>query len=451
MHIRVFGLSVGSLFLGLALPGCVVESDGGYQLAIQQGAKKPAAKLAEPRFRVVEKVEHGRLEDHDGLQVLRLWGTPTERGLAHARLLGREIVEMGQRELAARFARKKDSLQRARVALPAIVKFPKDVGEEIKALFAGIQQLGVDLHMTTFGRDLDLLDLEMINAMDILTVMGCSGATLWDDQVEGGGVLTGRNFDWKLTGPYMVDRCILLVQHPHEGKAFASIAWPGYVGVVTGINEDGVATFLHVGNSKADSMPLPGCIPTAMAARETLRDSDVSDAYEAASEFLRETSAPRGYLTRVVLPTSVAGQPARVFEADRARVSWREPAPYCVVTNHFLSRKGERRVSKDSRHRRQGILAEIDKTLADGGKATVADMWSYLRSVDRGIAAARKYKRPKRAALRAGTLHSLVFRNDPWVFELGIGEFDATEGITAATRSGRRYCLARDQVFAQPN
>ena len=381
MHIRAFVPFLGFLVVGLTV-GCV-------QTELVELPESQAG-TASQSFRVIETVPNGRIEDHGGLQVLRLWGSPKERGTAHATLLGPEIVAMGRGELTARFTKKKDLLKRARLALPAIVKFPKDVRAEIKALFQGLQNSGADMRMPAFGRDMDLLDLEMINAMDILAMMGCSGMTLWDEQVEGGGVLTGRNFDWRLTGPYMVDRCMLLVQHPDEGKSFASVAWPGYVGVVTGVNEDGIAIFLHVGNSGGKALPLPGSMPTAMAARETLRDTDVSDAYEAAGEFLRETSAPRGYLTRVVLPTSADGQPARVFEVDRSRVTWRSPAPHCVVTNHFLSRKNGLKVSADSRQRRQSLLADLQATLQDGGKATVADMWRYLSGVDRGIDAARR-------------------------------------------------------------
>jgi hypothetical protein len=441
MHIRVFAPFFGCLVVGLAAGGCQIAPTGPRETQVAS---------ASHASRVTKAVPHGRIEDHDGLQVLRLWGTPVERGRAHAALLGPEIVAMGRGELAARFTKKKDLLKRARRALPAIVKFPKDVRAEIKALFQGLQDSGTDMRMPVFGREMDLLDLEMINAMDILAMMGCSGITLWDEQVEGGGVLTGRNFDWRLTGPYMVDRCMLLVQHPHEGKSFASVAWPGYVGVVTGVNEDGIAIFLHVGNSGGKALPLPGSMPTAMAARETLRDTDVSDAYEAAGEFLRETSAPRGYLTRVVLPTSAEGQPARVFEVDRSKVTWRSAAPHCVVTNHFLSRKNGLKISADSRQRRQSLLADLQATLQGGGKATVTDMWRYLRSVDRGIDAARRLKKRSKRARRSGTLHSLVFRNDPWVFELRIGEFDKAVGITAATRSGRHYRLTRAQIFTPP-
>lgn len=443
MRIRVFGWSFGLAFAGMILVCCeaeVREARSGPIAVIvpdpaDRPADKPAAETVDPTYRVVAEVEHGRVEDHRGLRVLRLWGTPAERGAAHAELLADEILELARKELSARFAERPKLLNKARLLLPSLVKYPKNVGAEIKALFAGLEGHAGGLALAEFGRDLDLLDLQLINAMDILAVMGCSGMTLWGDQVEGGGVLTGRNFDWRLTGDYMVDSALLIVQHPADGKAFAAVSWPGYVGAVTGVNEDGVATFLHVGNSERGDLPVPGRMPTAVAAREILRDSEVSDAFEAAHEFLRETSAPAGYLTRVVLPRIGKGQPARVFEADRTRVTWRAEASHCVVTNHFLSRKGERNVSTDSKVRRQALLVAIGKSLEGGGKASVADVWTYLASVDRGGA-------------NFGTLHSLVFRNDPWVFELAIAEFDAATGVKPATRSTRRYRLPRAQVFA---
>ena len=47
-----------------------------------------------------------------------------------------------------------------------------------------------------------------------------------------------------------------------------------------------------------------------------------------------------------------------------------------------------------------------------------------------------------------GTLHSLVFRHEPWCFELRIATWDNERGIVPATASSRRFALSREQVFA---
>ena len=46
-----------------------------------------------------------------------------------------------------------------------------------------------------------------------------------------------------------------------------------------------------------------------------------------------------------------------------------------------------------------------------------------------------------------GTLHSLVFRHDPWCFELRVAEWDHERGLVAAPVSRRRFALPRRAVF----
>ena len=50
--------------------------------------------LASPLLAAEKAAEHGRLFEVDGVRVLRLWGTPHERGVAHGTLVGREIVDV---------------------------------------------------------------------------------------------------------------------------------------------------------------------------------------------------------------------------------------------------------------------------------------------------------------------------------------------------------------------
>ncbi|MHC4899093.1 MAG: hypothetical protein ACYTGW_18525, partial [Planctomycetota bacterium] len=48
-------------------------------------------------WKVLEKVANGRIEDHGGLRVVHLWGTPEQRGRAHAEMLGAEIAMLMRR------------------------------------------------------------------------------------------------------------------------------------------------------------------------------------------------------------------------------------------------------------------------------------------------------------------------------------------------------------------
>ncbi|MBL8723205.1 MAG: hypothetical protein JNK49_04125 [Planctomycetes bacterium] len=386
-----------------------------------------------------ERAVHGRVERLGDLTLLRVWGTPAERGFAHGKLLATEIARVAVGEFVARFGSKPALLDMARKSVERLIEYPEEVQAELDGLFDGLQASGVDLQMPALKRSFDRTDLAVANALDVFGLMGCSGFTLWGDQVEGGGVLTARNFDWPLTGAHLLDGTMLLVEHRGAGKAVCAVTWPGYLGAVTGINRDGAAAFLHVGTGRISMTPRPGSWPTAIAARELLAVVDVGTpktAWQQAEQLLGNTSPPAGFMTRVVLPGAPAGEaPAVVFETDVAKcVRAATPDGLCVTTNHFTTRDDGRPASKDSLERTALIKQRLGDCLAGESKVVKpADAWQALASVQRGNQ-------------RFGTLHALVFRHEPWCFELRVGE-PGEKGCVPAPSSRRQYRLTREQVF----
>ncbi|GAB4142884.1 MAG: hypothetical protein Fur0037_10270 [Planctomycetota bacterium] len=379
-----------------------------------------------------------RIERRGELSILHVRGSFAERGFDHGKLLGREVAAVVRAEFEARFARAPRLLELARASLPRLIEFPGDVEAEIEGLHRGLLASGADLSMPELGREIDLLDLKVANALDVLGLMACSGFTLHGEQVEGGGVLSGRNFDWPFTGPHMIDHALVLVEHGEDG-ATASVTWPGYVGAVTGVNDEGVAVFLHVGTGKITRSPEPDSWPTAAAAAEILRTvrAPYGDDPDRCLSLLGYTSPPIGFITRVAFPEALPdGSFVAVFEADRNRVVRAPAQAIPVTTNHFIAHGG-RRASRDSTDREKAIRSGIGRCLSVGDhRVSLAEAWDLLRSVDRG---------GKHAF---GTLHALVFRPDPWYFELRLAEW-RDGALIPATRSERRYRLARADLFGE--
>lgn len=420
-----------SLAVGLLLAGGAPRL--GAQGATPVVAASVAAAAPAPKI-------HGRIEDlGNGLRLLRVWGTPHERGYAHGHLLGEQVAAIATAEFQARFARKQPLLQQARAAVGRLIEYPDDVQQELAGLFAGLQQRGVDLDMPELGRRFDFTDLCIANALDVFGLMGCSGFTAWGEQVDGGGVLTGRNFDWPLSGAHLVDGTILLVEHLPDGHAVASVTWPGYVATVTGVSSAGVTAFLHTGSGRISYTPEPSSWPTAVAARailERVRPSLGKEAFPLALELLSNTSPPAGYLTRVILPAAPAGDvPVGLFETDTRRCVRAKLDGPSIVTNHFQGRDDGREAAKDSLDRHATLRGCLGDCLQHGDqKLDVAEAWTLLQRVERG---------GKRAF---GTLHALVFRHEPWCFELRIGQ-QTDAGLAAAPGGGRRFALTREQLF----
>jgi hypothetical protein len=404
-------------------------------------AAAPAATEAATKPTILRRVDHGRVEQHGDLVLVRTWGTPEQRGRAHGLLMANEVAAAIVQEFSARYGNNPKVLEYARRSLPRMIAFPEFVQQEIDGLWQGLVESKVELKVDGLGRAFDRTDLRIVNALDVLALLGCSGFTVWGDQVLGGGVLTARNFDWPLTGPHLLQHTVLVVQHDENGRASASVGWPGYVGTVTGVGSDGVAAFLHVGSASISVVPQPEAWPSAAALRSILHagthGGDAGKVFAFARQELENTSPPIGYLTHVVLPFVPAdGAPLGVFETDvKSCVQGEVGKGPFVLTNHFRTRKDGRDAGSDSEKRERQLDTSLGKYLATGDKVTsVEETWDALHLVCRG---GRSF----------GTLHSLVFRHEPWCFELRIAE-PGEKGLVAAPVSTRRYALSRQQVFA---
>jgi hypothetical protein len=160
--------------------------------------------------------------------------------------------------------------------------------------------------------------------------------------------------------------------------------------------------------------------------------------FKKCQELLEYTSPPAGYITRVVFPRVPDGDvPIGVFETDRDKVVRATVDRPVVTTNHFVGRSDGRTKSKDSAGREEILQKDIATCLASGDhKVSPQEGWDMLQSVDRG------------GKIRFGTLHSLVFRAEPWFFELRVAEVKDGQ-LVPATRSSRRFPLARDELFAK--
>lgn len=378
---------------------------------------------------------HGRLDVHQGVRVLRLWGTPEQRGHAHGWLCADDICRIMRLEFAARFAARPELLALARGALPRLIEYPERIDRELRALWRGVLDRGSSRDMPQLGREFDELDLRVANALDVFGLLGCSSFAVWGERAAGGGVLTARNFDWPLTGPHMLDDTLLIVQHPDDGCASAAVAWPGYVGAVTGISEVGTAAFLHVGSGRL-ALPESDSWPSAVATRMILELAGTD--LEQAARMLDYTSPPVGFLTHLALPRAEGAVPpfAR-FEVDTDRVVLGAvPAQPSVVTNHFRERRDGRPASADSAGREQSLRSGIAACFAAGDHVVdVAEAWRMLQSVE--VSGRRGF----------GTLHAVVFRHDPWYFELRVAEPGSEGRLVGAASSSRRIRFERAELF----
>lgn len=201
---------------------------------------------------VKERVARGRLEKigqgDDEIGVLYLKGAPYEMGFQHGELLKEDVKSCieGILDYCYRYA-EEQGLDRSgsdffldeayRKMEPYI---PKDYREEMMGLADGS---GVPLKM-----------IHRIHAVPGLDETSCSALAAFGKATLDGNLYQLRILDYSLEFGVQNYPTISVYQ-PNEGNPFVSIGWAGFIGVLSGMNEEGVAVSQMGGGNPKDESP----------------------------------------------------------------------------------------------------------------------------------------------------------------------------------------------------
>lgn len=117
-----------------------------------------------------------------------------------------------------------------------------------------------------------LVDMGKIN-------VGCTSAALWGDNTPDNKLLVGRNLDFYFSDAFAENKLILFMK-PDKGIPFVSVSWPGFLGVVSGMNKEGLTLTMNAGKSK---IPFKAKEPISIVARDILQHaSNIDEAIEIA-------------------------------------------------------------------------------------------------------------------------------------------------------------------------
>ena len=199
------------------------------------------------------------------LRTIEIWGDPQERGRRHGQTLGGDI-RLLRRAILTYLAR--ISLYAGALPLYGLLQWlargfwpyiPPHLQQEMAALAA--------------GADVGLGSILLVNGADDLANNSprCSALAVGERRTAQGDYVMGRNLDYPVFTEYLLQLQTLFLISPHQGQRLASLAWPGYVGVCTGINASGVA--LAQLSAMSRDRTLKGT-PAALRFRQALEDGD---------------------------------------------------------------------------------------------------------------------------------------------------------------------------------
>ena len=255
------------------------------------------------------------------LRTLEIWGDAQERGRRHGQTLGGDI-RLLRRGILTYLAR--ISLYAGALPLYGLLQWlargfwpyiPPHLQQEMTALAT--------------GAEVSLGGILLLNVVDDLANNSprCSALAVGDRHTARGDYIMGRNLDYPVFTEYLSHFQTLFLISPHHGQRLASLAWPGYVGVCTGINASGVA--LAQLSSMSRDRTLKGT-PAALRFRQALEDGDT---VAAVAESVLKAPGTIGNNLLLCGPRE-----ALVLEISARQVAVRYPQRgLLTTTNHYQS------------------------------------------------------------------------------------------------------------------
>ncbi len=209
----------------------------------------------------------GNLKTLQGKSILSVWGNSFEMGFAHGYILADKIIALLDNYMLGSLYDVKNYEKTVRL-IKIYIKVPAPFWNELKGMHQGmIAALGESgMFSARLNRTIEPADLLAWNLVpDIFrlsynsnaifntftnnyTQGFCSSISAWGDRSFNGNTLIARDLDFGFPGD-LIDQTNIIIAHQPSSffkQRWISIGWPGLIGCLTGMNEEGVGAALNL-------------------------------------------------------------------------------------------------------------------------------------------------------------------------------------------------------------
>ncbi len=278
----------------------------------------------------------------DGLWEMKVSGTPFERGEAIGKLVP-DLVRNQEKVFADKLFEMIPNAHYRDFLCYFITIFnrrlgrsvPKEYRQEIKAMSTVCTD-----ELAKFGDPYER-QMQYHSAHDIGHVMqdymlvGCTSFAVWGNESSDSSLLVGRNFDFYMGEDFARNKLVLF-EKPDTGYAFVSVTWPGMLGVLSGMNTEGLTVTINA--SKLET-PKMSATPISILTKKILQyASTIEEAWQIAGEY-------RTFVSESILVSSAKDGRAAIIEKTPSEMALYDPAAAdknvqrVVCANHYQSSK----------------------------------------------------------------------------------------------------------------
>ncbi|SRX52971.1 C45 family peptidase [Aequorivita sp. CIP111184] len=213
------------------------------------------------------------------------------------------------------------------------------------------------------------------HALQDLMLVGCSAFAVWGDKTADGELLIGRNFDFYAGDDFAKEKIIAFV-NPSEGHKFMSVTWGGMIGVVSGMNDQGLTVTINAGKSE---IPFVAKTPISIVTREILQ---YASTIEEAVAIARKREV---FVSEAIFVGSAKDKKAAIIEVapDNFGVYEVENTDELICSNHFQSetyKNDERNLKWIAESHSMYRFERMEELISEEDKLNVPDAVAVLRN-----------------------------------------------------------------------
>jgi len=209
------------------------------------------------------------LSDSTGIKIIKVWGTHEERGFAMGYLLAENIRDIYTGYMLPYMGKYLEALK-THLRIEKVIKIDRIFHIEAQNMIEGMKFAGVEIknfdeyNILLSNAFLDLLGITSISELKKLrNKFGCSSLISWGDATQntdlnGKSIIT-RHLDWPIN-EHVINNQVIVIHSPTEPdeQKWMMIGFAGQISVLSGINKNGVAVFLHMlSDYYEEKIPLP--------------------------------------------------------------------------------------------------------------------------------------------------------------------------------------------------
>jgi len=324
-------------------------------------------------------------KDEYGISEIYLKGDPVERGTAFGELAQGELYEQ-----------EKFFIDQINVLVPSerylkflrlfAVVFNRNLGENIPLEYrqeicamSRFCSSAFDFVGPAYERQLFYHAAHDIgHIMQGYMLAGCTSFAAWGDCSSDSQLIVGRNFDFYVGDDFARNKLVNFYV-PDKGYKFVSIGWAGMVGVLSGMNDQGLCITI---NAAKGDIPFSSATPVSILAREILQyASTIEEAYTIAQKY-------KTFISESFLVASALDGHAVIIEKTPSQMDiCISTNQYIVCANHFQSPSlasntiNQENISTSDSFYRYLRMDELIKnhTMVDGRKISPKDAADILR------------------------------------------------------------------------